>query len=95
MPRIVEGTRQPAGFLRPASPPRWGLPAGISVAGGAGDAAAGAVGIGAIDDGDAFVSLGTSAQIFVTTDSYRPYPETLIHAFAQPSPGPGSRWRRC
>ena len=45
--------------------------------------------IGAIDDGDAFVSLGTSAQYSVTTASYRPYPERLIHAYCHGLP---ERW---
>ncbi|UEM25022.1 xylulokinase (plasmid) [Skermanella mucosa] len=86
MPRLAEGT-EPAGTLSPAIAREWGL-AGreIAVAGGAGDAAAGAVGIGAIADGDAFISLGTSAQIFVTTGDYRPAPETLIHGFAHTLP---------
>jgi xylulokinase len=85
MPRITDGTTH-AGRLLPAIAAEWGLPPGTIVAGGAGDAAAGAVGIGAINSGDAFISLGTSAQIFVTTDSYRPYPETLIHSFAHTLP---------
>jgi xylulokinase len=85
MPRIAEGT-EAASRLLPAIAAEWGLPPSVIVAGGAGDAAAGAVGIGAINPGDAFISLGTSAQIFVTTDSYRPYPETLIHSFAHTLP---------
>lgn len=85
MPRISDGT-VPASRLLPAIAAEWGLPPDTIVAGGAGDAAAGAVGIGAIGSGDAFISLGTSAQIFVTTDSYRPYPETLIHSFAHTLP---------
>jgi xylulokinase len=58
------------------------------VATGGGDAAAGAVGVGAIEDGDRFISLGTSAQFFVTRDRYEPKPR-LIHAFAHALPG---RW---
>ncbi len=61
------------------------------VAAGAGDAAAAAIGVGAVADGDAFVSLGTSAQFFVTDDRYRPQPETLLHAFAHALP---RRWFR-
>ena len=66
-----------------------GLPEGVPVAAGAGDAAAGAIGIGAINEGDAFVSLGTSAQYFVTHRGLRPYPERLIHAYCHGLPG---RW---
>jgi xylulokinase len=88
LPRLLEGCA-PSGMLRGDIAMDWGLPAGVVVAAGAGDSAAGAVGIGAIDDGDAFLSLGTSAQIFVTRERYRPRPETLIHSFAHALPG---RW---
>ena len=63
-----------------------GLPAGIPVAAGGGDAAAGAVGIGAVSDGDGFISLGTSGQLFVTTSDYRPNPASRIHAYAHTVP---------
>ena len=67
----------------------WGLDGNIPVAAGAGDAAAGAIGIGAVNEGDAFISLGTSAQYFITRASYRPAPENLIHTFCLGLP---SRW---
>ncbi len=88
LPRCVEGT-QPAGQLTPVLAAQFGLTNGIRVAGGGGDAAAGAVGIGAINDGDAFISLGTSGQLFVANKSYRPRPEAAIHAYAHCVPG---RW---
>ncbi len=61
----------------------------MTVAGGAGDAAAGAIGLGAIREGDAFLSLGTSGQLFVSTADFRPAPETLVHAFCHAVP---DRW---
>ena len=88
MPRLVEGSAA-SGRLRGAIAARWGLEAGIPVAGGAGDVAAGAVGLGAIEEGGAFVSLGTSGQLFATTADYRAAPETLVHAFCHALPG---RW---
>lgn len=88
MPRLVEGSES-AGTIRPEIAARLGLPQGVVVAGGAGDAAAGGIGIGAVEDGDAFCSIGTSAQYLVTADSYRPYPEAFIHAFCHALPG---RW---
>lgn len=88
LPWLVEGS-DAAGLLRPAAASALGLPAGIVVAGGAGDAAAGAIGIGAVGEGDAFVSLGTSCQLFVSGTTYRPYPPALVHAFAHGLPG---RW---
>src|SRR5690606_14332923 len=57
MPALVEGSR-PAGQLRPDLAQRWGMARAPIVAGGAGDNAAGAVALGAIKPGDAFVSLG-------------------------------------
>ncbi|ARE42444.1 Xylulose kinase (plasmid) [Rhodovulum sp. P5] len=78
-----------AGQLLPGAAEDLGLPAGIPVATGAGDAAAGAVGIGAIEEGDGFLSLGTSGQLFVTTRDYRPNPESRIHAYAHTLP---DRW---
>ena len=88
LPRLVEGS-EPAGVLRSDIAREWGLPDGVVVAGGAGDAAAGAVGIGAVSDRDAFISLGTSGQYFVSTATYRPFPEAFIHAFCHALP---QRW---
>ena len=59
------------------------------VAAGAGDAAAGAIGVGAIAEGDAFISLGTSAQYFIARDGYHPAPQHLIHTFCHGLP---QRW---
>jgi xylulokinase len=88
MPRLMEGSAV-SGHLRPDMAAAWGLPPGIPVAGGGGDAAAGGVGLGAVRDGDAFLSLGTSAQLFVANAGYRPFPETLVHAFCHAVP---DRW---
>ena len=59
----------------------WGMRADAIVAGGAGDNAAGAVGVGVIDAGDAFLSLGTSGVYFVAGDRFAPAPERGVHAF--------------
>lgn len=88
MPQLVEGSH-PSGRLRPELAGEWGLSGEIVVAGGAGDAAAGAVGLGAIDDGSAFISLGTSGQLFVTTKDFSPAPESLVHSFCHALP---ERW---
>ena len=42
------------------------------VAGGGGDNAASACGIGAVTTGAAFVSIGTSGVLFVSNDKFRP-----------------------
>ncbi len=88
MPDLVEGS-DPSGTLRPEVARQWGVRAGVVVAGGAGDAAAGAVGLGAIEDGAAFISLGTSGQLFVTTRDFSPAPEAVVHSFCHAIP---DRW---
>ncbi|WP_414473321.1 xylulokinase [Microvirga sp. M2] len=88
MPDLIEGSA-PSGMVRPEIARTWGLRSDVMVSGGAGDAAAGAVGLGAIDDGSAFISLGTSGQLFVTTHRFSPAPETLVHSFCHALPG---RW---
>ena len=86
MPRLVEGS-DPAGTLHPALAARWGMTGRPVLAGGAGDNAAGAVGLGAIRAGDAFISLGTSGVLFATTDRFRPFPGAAVHAFCHAVPG--------
>lgn len=85
MPRLVEGAAVSA-QLRPEIAARWGLPAGIPVAGGGGDNAASAVGVGVVNAGDAFISLGTSGVLFAATDSYAPDPATAVHSFCHALP---------
>jgi len=88
LPDCIEGSVI-SGHVTKEAAATLGLSVGIPVAGGGGDAAAGAVGIGAVEDGDAFISLGTSGQLFVVTDSYRPNPDSAIHAYAHCIP---QRW---
>lgn len=86
MPDLVEGNA-PSSQLRPALATELGLPAGIVVAGGAGDNAATAIGAGTIAAGQGFVSLGTSGVLFAATDRYLPRPESAVHAFCHALPG--------
>lgn len=86
MPHLVEGSA-PAGTLRADLAARWGMANAPVLAGGAGDNAAGAVGLGAIRPGDAFISLGTSGVVFATTAGFRPWPNAAVHAFCHALPG--------
>ncbi len=86
MPRLVEGTA-PAGTLRPELAASWGMDRPPLLAGGAGDNAAGAVGLGAIQPGSAFVSLGTSGVLWATTDRFIPFPQAAVHSFCHAVPG--------
>jgi xylulokinase len=90
MPRLVEGST-PSGTLLPDLAQRWGLPRNVIVAGGAGDNAASAVGVGAVSVGQGFVSLGTSGVVFLVTDRCNPNPARAIHTFAHALPG---RWHQ-
>ena len=80
MPRLVEGD-EPSAVLSPDLARRWGMAGQVIVAGGAGDNAASAIGLGAIVSGDAFLSLGTSGVLFRVTDKFAPAPESAVHAF--------------
>ncbi len=66
-----------------------GLKPGIPVVAGGGDAATGAVSLGATEPGRGFISLGTSGQLFVADRKYKPNPERYVHAFAHTLP---DRW---
>ncbi|WDR01839.1 xylulokinase [Devosia algicola] len=85
MPRLVEGT-EVAGKLKPELASRWGMNGEVVIAGGAGDNAASASGIGAIRPGEGFVSLGTSGVLFVSNDKFRPNTEGAVHAFCHAIP---------
>lgn len=85
MPRLVEGT-EPAGELKTELRQAWGLSGPVVVAGGAGDNAAAACGIGSVKDGAGFVSLGTSGVLLVARDAYGPAPETAVHCFCHAVP---------
>ena len=86
MPGLVEGSSA-AGRLSAELAARWGMATAPVIAGGAGDNAGGAVGIGAIKPGDAFISLGTSGVVFATTSGFRPWPQAAVHAFCHALPG--------
>ena len=83
--RAGRGHRQ-AGTLRAELAARWGMGAGVVVAGGAGDNAASACGMGTVGAGHAFVSLGTSGVLFAANASYLPNPESAVHTFCHALP---------
>ncbi|MEO6014631.1 MAG: xylulokinase [Devosia sp.] len=85
MPSLVEGSA-PGGTLKPELAARWGMSGKVVVAGGAGDNAAAACGIGAIRPGEGFVSLGTSGVLFVSNDKFRPNTAGAVHAFCHAVP---------
>lgn len=90
MPRLVEGS-QSSGVLSQQAAQMLGLRPGIVVAGGGGDNAASAVGMGAVDAGHGFISLGTSGVLFVVTPAYQPNAASATHAFCHALP---KRWHQ-
>lgn len=85
MPSLVEGS-EATGELRAAVADQTRLPQAVIVAGGGGDNAVSAVGMGAVSDGDGFISLGTSGVLFVVNHAYRPNPESAVHTFCHAIP---------
>jgi xylulokinase len=79
MPALYEGS-EIAGALRAEVAASWGM-ARVPVVAGGGDNAAGAIGVGVVRSGDAFLSLGTSGVLFLASDGYRPNPERGVHTF--------------
>ena len=64
-----------------------GLPEGLPVVGGAGDNAATAVGVGAVVHGRAFVTIGTSGNVYTHTNSFSSDPDGRFHTFCSAVPG--------
>ncbi len=90
MPSLVEGSAS-TGRISPELAAAWGLKPAVIVAGGGGDNAASAVGIGAVQPGQGFISLGTSGVMFIVNDRFRPNPASAVHAFCHALP---ARWHQ-
>ena len=75
--REVNREHKPSGKLTC----EWRLSLSPVIAGGAGDNAAGAIGMGAVEPGNAFLSLGTSGVYFVVNPTFLPSPDQGAHAF--------------
>jgi xylulokinase len=88
MPEVVESA-ETGGSVSAAGAGATGLLEGTLLAGGAGDQAAGAVGVGAVAPGTGSVSVGTSGVVFAPTGEYHADPEGRLHAFCHAAPG---RW---
>ncbi|WPZ12451.1 xylulokinase [Nitratireductor rhodophyticola] len=84
MPDLVEGSEQ-AGILRTDLASEWGV-GPVVVAGGAGDNAATACGLGITAPGEAFVSLGTSGVLFTVADRFATNTRDAVHSFCHAVP---------
>lgn len=88
MPDLIEGA-EAAGTVSAIRADELGLSANVIVAGGGGDNAAAACGVGAFREGDGFVSLGTSGVILAARNNYAPMPGSAVHTFCHAVP---DRW---
>jgi xylulokinase len=89
MPELFEGC-DPVAELSAAAVAALGLPR-VPVVAGAGDNAGGAVGVGVIEPGQGFLSLGTSGVSFVVSEQHHACPERTVHAFCHCLP---KRWHQ-
>ena len=85
MPRLVEGCEAGA-TLASHLARAWGMGRDVVVVGGAGDNAAAACGVGAMREGEGFVSLGTSGVLLTARDGYAPLPASAVHTFCHAVP---------
>ncbi|MCV2888358.1 xylulokinase [Ruegeria aquimaris] len=88
MPDLREGTGI-VGPIRPDLAADLGLPDGVQVVAGGADNAAAACGVGALAEGDGFVSLGTSGVLLAARNGFYPDPASAVHTFCHAVPG---RW---
>jgi xylulokinase len=86
MPEVSESPEISARVNREAAQ-ITGLLEGTPIAGGGGDQAAGAVGMGIVNEGRVSLQLGTSGVIFAASDRYKPESEGRLHAFCHAVPG--------
>ncbi|MBI2741747.1 MAG: xylulokinase [Rhodospirillales bacterium] len=86
LPRLVESA-EISGALRRELAARWHLPAGTPVAGGGGDNMCAGVGVGAVQAGAAYISLGTSGVYFVANDRFVPAHGGGMHTHRHAVPG--------
>lgn len=87
MPTLHEGSDITALLLGSVAR-KWGM-AEVPVYAGGSDNAAGALGMGTINGGDAILSLGTSGVIFTATERFHAKPESAVHSFCHAIP---RRW---
>ncbi len=86
LPRLVESAAI-SGVLRGELATRWHLPAGTPVAGGGGDNMCAGVGVGALQAGAGYISLGTSGVYFVANDRFVPAHGGGMHTHRHAVPG--------
>lgn len=88
MPDLVEGS-DVVGTILENLAIKFGLDRQVKIVAGGADNAVAACGVGAWQEGEGFVSLGTSGVLLAAKNSYSPDPETAVHTFCHAIP---DRW---
>ena len=88
LPAVFESPEICARFSRDAAA-ATGIPEGTPIVAGAGDQAAGAIGMGITRPGAVSVTIGTSGVVFAATDRPATDPKGRLHTFCHAVPG---RW---
>lgn len=86
LPHLQEGATV-RGELTEALKSAWGMRGPVKVAAGGGDCLVAAVGLGAVADGEALLSLGTSGVLVRSSSAYRPCPEQRLRTYCHALPG--------
>ena len=85
VPSLLEGP-QVSGYLLEEHQQRWGFSSAIPIVAGGGDNAAGALGVGVWQSGQAMLSLGTSGVYFVVSDGFYANSRQAVHSFCHALP---------
>lgn len=88
LPRVYE-SQEITGTISQKAADETGLRVGTPVVAGAGDQAAGAVGLGIVEPGMISATIGTSGVVFATTNTPALDPKGRVHTFCHAIPG---RW---
>ncbi|MBQ3602606.1 MAG: xylulokinase [Clostridia bacterium] len=86
LPKVYESP-EITGYINEDAAAKTGLSTKTAVVGGAGDNAAAAVGMGVVEEGKAFTTIGTSGVVFAHTDSPVIDPAGRVHTFCCAVPG--------
>lgn len=86
LPALIE-SEQASCTLTGSCATQLNLSPDVVVAGGCGDNPASSLGIGAVNPGDSFITLGTSAALSTLTPAPVSRPEAAVHGFCHALPG--------
>ncbi len=85
MPELFEGS-DVVGTLTAQAAQALGLAHSVQVVAGGGDNAVAACGVGAMNEGDGFVSLGTSGVVLTARSGFAPMADSAVHSFCHAVP---------